>query len=321
MSNFDVFNGDADGILALHQFRLAYPETNTLVTGVKRDVKLIKHLSQEKNAKVTVFDISLESNQDTVTQALENGSSFLWFDHHRRGDLQDGDQLETYIDLSPTCCTSILVDQYLKGQFHPWAIAAAFGDNLRAAAEKLCESANLSQAEMAQLKELGETLNYNGYGEVKEDLNLWPADLYNDLKTYQNPFDYLKNSKAFEKIKLQKVEDETVLGESQELFSCKSGKATLLPKGPSSKRMSGIFSNDLVHTEPDLAHAIFTHLEDDESYRISIRAPLNNLKNADALAKQFPTGGGRAGAAGINTLHKDQLTAFYKAFEETFQSC
>lgn len=321
MPNFDVFNGDADGILALHQFRMAFPENNTLVTGVKRDVKLIQHLVEEKEAKVSVFDISLESNQDKVQTCLDQGSSFIWFDHHRRGDLQDGPQLETYIDLSPTVCTSLLVDQYVKCAYHTWAIAAAYGDNLRAAADKLSEAANLSESEKQTLRELGETLNYNGYGEIREDLNFWPADVYENLKGYSNPFDYVKQSPVFQKISQQKTEDENVLGQSQKIHDGKAGNAILLPPGPSSKRMSGIFSNDLVHSEPEKAHAIFTHLDGEEAYRISIRAPLQNLQNADTLAKRFPTGGGRAGAAGVNSLPKDQLPQFFSAFEEIFKPC
>ena len=36
MADFDVFNGDADGICALQQLRLSRPLASTLVTGVKR---------------------------------------------------------------------------------------------------------------------------------------------------------------------------------------------------------------------------------------------------------------------------------------------
>nr|MCS5525096.1 acetyltransferase [Candidatus Poseidoniia archaeon] len=35
MTHYDVFNGDADGICALQQLRLARSRTSTLVTGVK----------------------------------------------------------------------------------------------------------------------------------------------------------------------------------------------------------------------------------------------------------------------------------------------
>jgi hypothetical protein len=41
MRRIDVFNGDADGLCALHQLRLAEPVQSELVTGVKRDIKQI----------------------------------------------------------------------------------------------------------------------------------------------------------------------------------------------------------------------------------------------------------------------------------------
>ena len=41
MTRFDVFNGDADGLCALQQLRLAQPRETPLVTGVKRDIALL----------------------------------------------------------------------------------------------------------------------------------------------------------------------------------------------------------------------------------------------------------------------------------------
>ncbi len=38
---YDVFNGDADGICALHQLRLSEPRASVLITGVKRDIALV----------------------------------------------------------------------------------------------------------------------------------------------------------------------------------------------------------------------------------------------------------------------------------------
>lgn len=40
--NYDIFNGDADGIIALLQLRLADPIDSQLITGVKRDIKLVE---------------------------------------------------------------------------------------------------------------------------------------------------------------------------------------------------------------------------------------------------------------------------------------
>ena len=44
MQYFDVFNGDADGMCALHQLRLSYPRRAALVTGVKRDIDLLRRV-------------------------------------------------------------------------------------------------------------------------------------------------------------------------------------------------------------------------------------------------------------------------------------
>ena len=60
MKYYDVFNGDADGICALHQMRLAQPLQSTLVTGVKRDISLLKKVNAEQDDQILVLDISLD---------------------------------------------------------------------------------------------------------------------------------------------------------------------------------------------------------------------------------------------------------------------
>jgi len=51
---------------------------------------------------------------------------------------------------------------------------------------------------------------------------------------------------------------------------------------------------------------------------VSIRAPLNRKSGADELASQFPTGGGRKAAAGINALPKVQLAEFIATMRKQF---
>ena len=58
--HYDVFNGDADGLCALLQLRLAEPIESTLITGVKRDIELLKRVTVHKNDVITVLDISLK---------------------------------------------------------------------------------------------------------------------------------------------------------------------------------------------------------------------------------------------------------------------
>jgi hypothetical protein len=315
----DVFNGDADGILARHQYRLSHPVPKTkLVSGLKRDVTLISQLTEFSSGTVTVFDISLESNQNDVELLLKNDVQIRWFDHHRRGSLADGPQLETHINLSPSTCTSLIVNDVLEGAHRAWAIAGAYGDNLSDVATPLGLAHGLSESQCAQLRQLGETLNYNGYGEHRDDLAAWPVDVALDLQAYSNPLDYMAQSEMFSSIASQKKEDEAIMGSSEILYLSTSGEIVLLPEGPASRRMSGLFSNEKVYTEPDLAHATFTTLGDGTGYRVSIRAPKARPKGADVLASLFPTGGGRAGAGGVNALPFAKCDDFFEAFDEVF---
>ncbi len=66
---FDVFNGDADGICALHQLRLAEPRQAELITGPKRDLALLKRVTADAGDNVTVLDITVENRPDGATAA------------------------------------------------------------------------------------------------------------------------------------------------------------------------------------------------------------------------------------------------------------
>ena len=68
--NYDVFNGDADGICALLQLRLAEPRQAQLVTGVKRDINLLSRLEAGRGDRITALDISLDKNRAGLEQAL-----------------------------------------------------------------------------------------------------------------------------------------------------------------------------------------------------------------------------------------------------------
>ena len=57
MQRIDVFNGDADGICALHQLRLAEPAETVLVTGPKRDIALVERVAAQPGDEVTVEGI------------------------------------------------------------------------------------------------------------------------------------------------------------------------------------------------------------------------------------------------------------------------
>ena len=67
---YDVFNGDADGICALHQLRLAEPRDAELITGVKRDIKLLEKIASVRHGAITVLDVSLDSNREALMALL-----------------------------------------------------------------------------------------------------------------------------------------------------------------------------------------------------------------------------------------------------------
>ena len=64
------------------------------------------------------------------------------------------------------------------------------------------------------------------------------------------------------------------------------------------------------------AHAVLVTKPD--GYVVSVRAPMDRLRGADALCARFETGGGRAGAAGINLLPAAELPRFLAEFEKAF---
>ena len=51
---------------------------------------------------------------------------------------------------------------------------------------------------------------------------------------------------------------------------------------------------------------------------MSVRAPLAAPYGADRLCRQFPQGGGRAAAAGINGLPAARLPEFLEALDAAF---
>ena len=73
MQFYDIFNGDADGICALQQLRLEEPRASVLVTGVKRDVRLLDRVNAAAGDELTVLDISLRTNAGDLKRAARGG--------------------------------------------------------------------------------------------------------------------------------------------------------------------------------------------------------------------------------------------------------
>ncbi|MGY2575687.1 DHH family phosphoesterase [Vibrio sp. C8] len=319
--HYDVFNGDADGIIALLQLRLHEPKVTKLITGVKRDIKLLsKIVSEDDVTSVTALDISMEKNSQALEKLLERNIPVFYCDHHRSGDIPQSSHLTAHIDLDAEICTSLLLNNLLKGKYAYWAIAAAYGDNLYKPAEKMAQERDLSEQATAYLKELGTLINYNGYGSDLSDLHIPPADLYKQLMKFGNPFELLDSQDSPFFILKQGYElDYAKVNAIQPCASDDVCEVYELPSERWARRISGVYGNELANNSPDKAHAVLTLNPNGEDYTVSVRAPLNNRTGADELCNQFATGGGRKAAAGINQLpvaDKDKfisaLHSFYK---------
>ncbi len=318
MKYYDVFNGDADGICALHQLRLAKPLESTLVTGVKRDIALLKNIQVEASDTIMVLDISFDKNRDDALRLLAQGANITYFDHHFAGEIPEHKNLTTNIDTSANTCTSLLVNASLKGKYLPWAVTAAFGDNLFSAAETAAIPLQLNTTQLEQLKLLGTCINYNGYGASLDDLIFPPAELYQHIKPYENPFDFIEKSSAYKKLVKSYQDDFAKVAALQVAFEDKAHALYILPNEKWARRVSGIYANDLAQQSPDKAHAILTE-KDNGNYLVSVRAPLNNKTGADVLCRQFETGGGRQAAAGINDLPVADYEKFLSIFKSSFE--
>ncbi|MEP6390223.1 MAG: DHH family phosphoesterase [Halioglobus sp.] len=314
MTDFDVFNGDADGLCALTQLRLADPRDTQLVTGVKRDIKLLDRVHSEANSRVTVLDVSLDKNRSELDRVLQSGAEVFYCDHHFAGEIPQSDRLQTLINTAPDVCTSLLINTHLQGQYLGWAVVGTFGDNLRDSALRIARPLALAITELEQLENLGIYLNYNGYGSALEDLHFEPAELFRLISAYDNPLSFIEDgAEHYERLETGYQQDMSMASALSPHFIDASVAAYVMPDAPWARRVSGVYSNDLANSDPDRAHAVLTEKVSGD-YVVSVRAPLNNKTGADELCMQFATGGGRKAAAGINDLPADQMSVFVDAF-------
>lgn len=314
MTDFDVFNGDADGLCALTQLRNAQPREAELVTGVKRDINLLERVAAGPDSRVTVLDVSLDKNRSGLDRALAAGAEVFYCDHHFAGEIPDNPRLEAVINTAPDVCTSLLVNNYLKGAFLEWAVVGTFGDNLKQSAEAIARPLDLSEECLRQLENLGICINYNGYGSSLEDLHFEPAELYRLISVHASPFDFINDGAGhFDRLESGYRDDMAAAAALTPEQESAATAVFMLPNEPWARRVSGVYSNDLANAHPERGHAVLT-TKANGCYLVSVRAPLNNKTGADELCMKFPTGGGRKAAAGINDLPADMLQEFIDTF-------
>lgn len=318
MSYFDLFNGDADGICALIQLRRDQPRESTLVTGVKRDINLLAKIEASAGDEVTILDVSMDKNSAALERTLANGAQVFYVDHHFPGTVPVHPNLTAIINESPDVCTAALVNGHLQGAYLDWAVTGAFGDNLKEAARTLAKPLGLSEVDLSSLEDLGTYINYNGYGPTIADLHFDPEDLYRKLYSAPGPLEFVHTSPDFQKLSIGYREDMAFAEQLKPSYANDTTAVFSLPDETWARRVSGVYSNDLATGNPTRAHAVLTE-KANGNYLVSVRAPLSSKSGAAELCMQFPTGGGRAAAAGINDLPAEALEAFVEAFELAYK--
>ena len=312
MTHYYAFNGDADGLCALQQLRLGDAQQATLVTGVKRDIALLRNIAGRNGDAVTVLDISLQENRSDLQRLLDLGASVRYFDHHRSGPIPNHLLLEAHIDESADACTAILVDRYLRGRHRRWAIVAAFGDNLSRIGQAMASEAALDAGATATLEKLGTCLNYNAYGESIEDLHVHPAELAGLMLPFADPFDFIEQSAVPAKL-YAGYEDDMAKARTQVERRSVAPGIVVLPNEPWARRAIGVLTNELAQDRPDAPHAVLSP-KASGGFTVSVRVPAHSPMSAADFCSRFETGGGRKLAGGINHLAENELDGFVARF-------
>ena len=156
-----------------------------------------------------------------------------------------------------------------------WAIAAAFGDNVFEIAAQLAQQANLTREQSLVLRQLGECINYNAYGESIGDLHFPPEEIARRLMPYQSPFEFAQHEDILDRLRVGMDADLRSAHAIQPHHASGTVAVYILPDERWARRVSGTFANALVHARPDLAHAVLS-TAGDGTHTVSIRAPESN---------------------------------------------
>jgi hypothetical protein len=320
MTNWYAFNGDADGLCAQQQLRLAAPGAPgdlVLVTGVKRDIRLLERVPAKDGDMVTALDISLDQNRAGLQRLLEAGAWVRYFDHHFAGDIPAHPALLARIDESADVCTSILVDRHLGGRYKAWAIAAAFGDNLAPVAQAMAGAMGLPAGIAAVLEQLGTCLNYNAYGESVDDLHVDPAALAREMLPFADPAAFAAESSVCRAL-IAGYHEDMDLGRRLAPFRERAGATVLLmPDAAWARRAIGVLANERIRNAPGQALAILSP-KSGGGFSISVRTPRTAARSAADFCRRFETGGGRQSAGGINHLPDTEVDRFVAAFDACY---
>jgi len=160
-------------------------------------------------------------------------------------------------------------------------------------------------------------LNYNAYGDTLSDLHFHPDALYEVLREFREPLQCRREAPEISILRAAYEADKSQVASLRPIQDGAMELAFLLPAEPWARRIHGTFANSLTEQHPHRAVAVLVE-NTDGTLRVSVRAPRSRPSGADRLCRAFPTGGGRALAAGISRLPRAQLDEFLGSFAVAF---
>lgn len=316
-----VFNGDADGLCSQHILFLELGPPRLRVTGLKREIELIRRLPPVPGASVHAMDISLKRNLEALRALLDLGNVHVtWYDHHEPGAAPSHPALVLHVNQAAEACTAAIVNA-VRGHRHPlWASMAAFGDGLPATGSALASAGGASSHEAQALRRAGILLNYNAYGEQPGDQLFPAADLAARMEPYREALDFCMAGEVFGPLAEQFASDEEAFGSLDPLVDAPRAKAFVVPDAAFARRYAATWANERANRNPEEALAVL-HALPDGAYRISLRSPRSSgiVPAASDLASEFG-GGGRRLAAGIDALPAADLERFARRFADYFRA-
>jgi hypothetical protein len=319
-----VFNGDADGIISQHLAKISGVEPAIRVTGLKRDLKLLARLPASLASaplELHVFDINLRDNLPDLLRLLENPATTVrWHDHHEPGEIPESPRFKPRIVTARGTCTALLVHADSPAADPRWAAMAAFGDNIPEAAEALLRPLGLHPIEVRELCEAGELVNYNAYGEDENDVLFQPLEVAERMAPFAKADDFIRRSGLIQPLRDQFRDDMEKMGAFSADEARPGASLYRLPDAAWARRLGSTFANRAALADPGRAIAALHPLRGG-SFQVSIRAPRGraDAAAASALASEFPSGGGRALAAGINRLEAADVDRFARRFFEVYR--
>jgi hypothetical protein len=318
-----VFNGDADGLIGQHILELETGAPDLRITGGKRDIELLRRVPPLERGHIHVLDVSLRRNLDALKALLpaldKGGLGITWYDHHEPGEPPAHPALTLHINQAPETCTAVIVNAVLGHKHALWAAMAAFGDNLPATASALASAGGASSHEAALLRRVGVLINYNAYGDEPGDALFEASHIATILSRYASALDFCWEASLIPPLAAQFDADRERFQELAPLVESGGASAYLVPDEPFARRYGATWANERVMQNPSEALAV-VHARKSGGYMVSIRSPRDwrgegsQAPSAAELALEFPTGGGRKLAAGIDALPADQLDRFAERF-------